>query len=130
MQAGLGAEKKIDDGGVRVPLSLSFRVLKMANAQLEAEEEQQGSSWMRTIMNALMVYLAINVVTQVIGGKFGGQKTATTTPDGPVTTNAPKAVPAVPALWPLGTKMACQLLRHDLMLGYENLPWGRTLSIF
>ena len=123
--------KKIDDGGVRAPLSFSFRVLKMANAQPEAEEEQQGSSWMRTIMNAIMVYLAINVVTQVIGGKFGGQKTATTTaPDGAVTTNAPKAVPAVPALWPLGTKMACQSLRHDLILGYENLPRGRTLSIF
>jgi hypothetical protein len=82
----------------------------MANVQPEAaEEEQQGSSWMRTIMSALMVYLAINVVTQVIGGRFGGQKTATTAPDGTVKTNAPKAMEPIPALWPLGTKMACQL---------------------
>jgi len=129
MQAGLGA-KNIDDGGVHVRCSFSLRVLKMANARPEAEEEQQGSSWMRTIMNALMAYLAINVVTQLIGGKFGPQKTATTAPDGSVTANAPKGVPAVPALWPLGTKMACQLFWYELMLGYENLPWGGTLSIF
>jgi len=77
----------------------------MANAQPEAQEEQQGSSWMRTIANALMVYLAISTVTQLIGAKFGTPK-ATTTPDGTITTNAPKAVEAIPALWPLGTKMA------------------------
>jgi len=77
----------------------------MANEQPEAQEEQQGRPWMRTIMNAIMVYLAINTVTQLIGGKFGSPKT-TTAPDGTVTTNAPKAVEATPALWSLGTKMA------------------------
>lgn len=93
----------------------------MANAQPEAQEEEQGRSWMRTIMNGIMVYLAITTVTQLIGGKLGTPKT-TTAPDGAVATNAPKAVEAIPALWPLGTKMVWEILWCELMLGYENLP--------
>jgi hypothetical protein len=70
----------------------------MANEQ--AAEEQQGSGWLRTVANALMIYFAINTVTSLIGGKFGGQNT---NPDGTV---KPAAGPAqTPALWPLGTKM-------------------------
>jgi hypothetical protein len=47
----------------------------MANAQPEAEEEQQGSSWMRTIMNAVKVYFAINVVPKCREhAKFGHTK--------------------------------------------------------
>ena len=124
MQAGLGAVTV----GVRVQFSFCHRASEMANAQPDAQEEQQGSSWMRTIMNAVMVYLAINTVTQLIGPRLGSQ-TTTTGPDGTVTTNAPHAVEAIPALWSLGTKMACPLPQCELTLGYENLSGGRTLPV-
>ena len=72
----------------------------MANAQNEGQEEQQGS-WMRTILNALMVYFAINAVTSFLGGRFGPQQNVTSADSagGQVQQNAASA------LWPFGTKM-------------------------
>lgn len=74
----------------------------MANAQ---NEEEGGTSWFRTIANALMIYLAINTATSFIGGRFGSQKEVSQSGEagGGQSTNTASA--AVPALWPLGTKM-------------------------
>jgi hypothetical protein len=73
----------------------------MANAAQNEGQEEQGS-WMRTILNAVLIYFAINAVTAFVGGRLGPQKNVTS--DGaqgqPGTTN-----PAVSALWPFGTKM-------------------------
>lgn len=74
------------------------------NAQNEGQEEQ--GSWMRTIINALMIYFAINAATSFIGGKFGAQKDVSAGTTGGQTQQAKNtASPTVPALWPLGTKM-------------------------
>jgi len=72
----------------------------MANAQNEGQEEQQGS-WMRTILNALMIYFAINAVTSFLGGRLGQQQNGTSTDSG----GGQVQQNAASALWPFGTKM-------------------------
>jgi hypothetical protein len=76
----------------------------MANAQEGgAEREEGGTSWMKTIVNAIMIYFAVNAVTSFIAGRMGGQKNVTA-PDGTVRP-APTAAEQFPPLWELGTQM-------------------------
>ena len=89
----------------------------MANARTaDAPAEEQRGGWYKTLVNAIMIYFALNTVTSLIGGKFGGQKNVTSGDE----SVKPAAAAAVPALWSLGTKMVPEG-NSELMLGYENL---------
>jgi hypothetical protein len=81
----------------------------MANPQPAAaaggQEEQQGQgSWMRSILNGLLIFFAINAASSFLGGKFGAQKNVTST-DGIVKPATNQGAAQIPALWNLGTKM-------------------------
>jgi len=70
------------------------------------QEEEQQTSWGRTILNVVTIYFAVNAVTSFVGSRLGGQKDIVST-DG---TSKPaaagvKGVEQFPALWPLGTQM-------------------------
>ena len=77
----------------------------MATNAPAAQQEEQGTSWFRTILNAVMVYFAISAVMNLVGGRFGGQKQSSGTSDAPVKSGTPQNVQQIPALWELGTKM-------------------------
>ena len=74
----------------------------MANAQPAAPEQQQGQSWLRTILNFVAIYFAVSAVSSFVGGRFGAQKDVSGD-DG--IKPAGVKVNEVPALWPMGTKM-------------------------
>ena len=75
----------------------------MANAQPAAPEQQQGGqSWLRTILNFVAIYFAVNAVSSFVGSRFGAQKDVSGA--GGVKPAGVK-VNEVPALWPMGTKM-------------------------
>ena len=101
----------------------------MANEQ----NEEGQSSWFRTIVNSVMIYFVINAATSFIGGKFGSQKEASSseaTGGGQVQQSTTNTVsPAVPALWPLGTKMVRSNAVEKLTVGYEDLPWGEHPAV-
>jgi hypothetical protein len=74
----------------------------------EAQEEEGQGSWLRTILNGVMIFVAVNAVSTFIGGRLGGQKAQVTDPDGNVNVKPAGNVQGtaqIPALWPLGTIM-------------------------
>jgi hypothetical protein len=74
----------------------------------EAQEEEGQGSWIRTILNGVMIFFAVNAVSTFIGGRFGGQKAEVTDPTGNVNVKPAANVQGaaqIPALWPLGTMM-------------------------
>ena len=79
----------------------------MANARPQ-EEERQGQGWLRTILNAVTIYFAINAVSSFIGGRLGAQKNGTS-PDGDVKPASSRGAEQIPALWSLGTVMVSRL---------------------
>jgi hypothetical protein len=83
----------------------------MANAQPDAPEEQQGGGWYKTLINVVLIYFAMNAATSLIGGKFGPQKDVASSAGGD-SPAATRGIEAIPALWPLGTKMVCRL-KHE-----------------
>jgi len=96
----------------------------MANArQAPAQEEQQEGGWWRTILNAVLIYFAINAATALIGGKLGVQKNATDQ-DG----SAARGPEQVPPLWPLGTEMVCSV-DAQVMSGHEDLSRREHIPI-
>jgi hypothetical protein len=81
--------------------------LNMANDQAgRAEgEEGGGTSWMKTLMNAVAIYFAVNAATSFIAGRLGGQKNATAPDADGIVKPAATSAEQFPALWDLGTKM-------------------------
>jgi hypothetical protein len=75
-----------------------FWRIEMANDA--PQEEQQQGGWLRSLLNAVLIYFAVNTVMSIIAGKFGPQKNVTN-PDGTIS----HPVNQIPALWTLGTDM-------------------------
>src|SRR5207237_8518615 len=76
--------------------------------QMAAEQqrqEEQPTSWGRTLLNIVAIYFAVNAVISFIGGRLGGQKDVVSTDGTTKPAAAVKGVEQFPALWPLGTQM-------------------------
>jgi len=116
LDIGLGVYQNVDPSARgRIFPSLT----KMANAQEgRTDGEERGQSWMRTLLNAIMIYFAVNAVTSFFVGKIAGPKNATApAADGQVKPAATTAQ-QFPPLWDLGTKM--------VMSKYSNNSNTRT----
>lgn len=106
-------------------------------AEQPRQEEQQQTSWGRTILNVVTIYFAVNAVTSFLGSRLGGQKDVVSTDGTTKPAAAVKGVEQFPALWPLGTHMVSTQRDRGLMsrtcgfiLGRSCFRRLRTISWF